>query len=331
MMKIKVTIIIPVYNVSDYIERCVKSVMDQTYDNIECIIVDDATPDDSISKCENMIKSYHGLIVFSILHHSNNKGLSAARNTGTDAAVGDYIFYLDSDDEITSESIRQLTRPILEDTTIEMVLGNVKYYSDCCPLPSYLKHRKKRLREDIVSLQSVRNSFFKRNIFPVAAWNKLIKRTFLNEYQLRFQEGLLHEDRIWNYFVLKELAHIYIIPDVTYLYHLRPKSITTGARESENSRHLGIVYEIISNNLTEGERGIEVKCYLRDFCINFIKYSQNQSFFQSANRFNQVLAEEHYQLERILLLIIVFLMKLSFIRAFVRFAIYLRKVIRQSF
>ena len=95
-----VTIIIPVYQVSAYVERCILSVMDQDYDAIECIIVDDATQDDSIEQCERLIERYNGPILFKILHHQYNRGLSAARNTGTDAASGDYLYYLDSDDEI---------------------------------------------------------------------------------------------------------------------------------------------------------------------------------------------------------------------------------------
>lgn len=127
-MSIKVSIIIPIYNVSDYVKRCMKSVMHQSYDNIECIVVDDCSPDDSIAKCEKMIADYHGPINFTILHHQCNRGLSAARNTGTDAATGDYILYLDSDDELTSDCIEKLVRPLLNDPTIEMVMGGTRGY-----------------------------------------------------------------------------------------------------------------------------------------------------------------------------------------------------------
>ena len=91
-MEIKVSIIIPVYNVSAYIERCVRSVMRQTYSHIECILVDDATQDDSIGQCKQMIAVYQGPIQFLILSHQQNRGLSAARNTATDAATGEYVF-----------------------------------------------------------------------------------------------------------------------------------------------------------------------------------------------------------------------------------------------
>ena len=94
-----ISVIIPVYQVSDYVERCLRSVMQQTYSHFECILVDDATEDDSIGKCERMIAEYEGDISFRILHHQQNRGLSAAHNTGIDAAKGDYLLFVDSDDK----------------------------------------------------------------------------------------------------------------------------------------------------------------------------------------------------------------------------------------
>ena len=111
--EVLISIVIPVWEVSAYIARCLRSVMGQTYSRIECIIVDDASQDDSIAQCEQMIAKYRGPIRFSILHHSHNRGLSAARNTGTEAATGEYIYYLDSDDELPPDSIENLFRLII--------------------------------------------------------------------------------------------------------------------------------------------------------------------------------------------------------------------------
>ena len=112
-----VSIVIPVFKVSEYIDRCVRSVMEQTYGDIECILVDDASPDDSIARCERLISDYQGPIRFVILHHRQNRGVSAARNTGTAAATGDCVFYLDGDDALVPNSIEWLARPMLNDAT----------------------------------------------------------------------------------------------------------------------------------------------------------------------------------------------------------------------
>lgn len=125
MDKPSISIVIPVYNVESYVEACIKSVMSQTYDGeMECIMVDDCGTDDSMVKVESVISDYLGPITFRIFHHTHNRGLSAARNTGMDAATGDYLFFIDSDDEITSDCIETLVTPVFDDNSIEMVQGN---------------------------------------------------------------------------------------------------------------------------------------------------------------------------------------------------------------
>ena len=127
---LKVSIIIPVYNVAPYIGDCLQSVMRQTYaGSMECLLVDDCGEDDSMAIVERMIAEYNanlnanlnegGGIQFRILHHERNRGLSAARNTGTFAAVGEYLYYLDSDDEITDDCIEKLMQRVMENPDIE--------------------------------------------------------------------------------------------------------------------------------------------------------------------------------------------------------------------
>ena len=93
----KVSIIIPVYNVDSYIETCLQSVFNQTYQNIEVIIVDDCGTDHSMEIVEKVVSTYKGTFSIKILHHNLNSGLSAARNTGIKNATGEYIYFLDSD------------------------------------------------------------------------------------------------------------------------------------------------------------------------------------------------------------------------------------------
>ena len=106
------------------------SVIKQTYNHFECILVDDASSDDSIDKCEQMIAKYKGPIQFRILHHEHNRGLSAARNTGTDAAKGDYVLYIDSDDLISNDCVEKLMAPLLKDNDIEIVMGEHLRFSE---------------------------------------------------------------------------------------------------------------------------------------------------------------------------------------------------------
>ncbi len=272
-----ISIIIPVYNVAPYIENCLKSVMGQTYTgNMECLLVDDCGNDDSIAIAEGIINEYKGPIRFQFLHHKQNQGLSAARNTGTDVATGDYVFYLDGDDEITVDCVEKLARPVINDQTIEMVIGNRRIKSEDILVSSRHQKRLNIQQEDIVSSEVVRFYYYNRRKFYLSAWNKLIRRDFLIQNQLYFREGLLHEDILWVYYVVKYLCHLYVIPDITYIYHKRPHSITTGIDVENRLRHKIMIYEDIANNLTDGDKEREAKFYLNKVCALCVKNPNNE-------------------------------------------------------
>lgn len=241
--------------------------MNQTYNDIECIIVDDATPDDSIVKCEQMIVAYDGPIRFSILHHQQNRGLSAARNTGTEVATGEYLYYLDSDDEITLDCIETLMKPMIEDNSIELVQGNHRVRKDDQEIIYY-----KGASSVIISnTNDIYIHYFKNHHIITTAWNKLMKRSFVESHQLYFKEGILHEDRHWMFYVQKHLKKAYICKDITYYYHIRPHSITRGKEKTVgNSYH--IIYQDILNHLTRGHEKTELSGYLYGFCKPYCIY-----------------------------------------------------------
>ena len=306
----KVSIIIPVYNVSAYIEHCIESVMNQTYKDIECIIVDDASPDDSIAKCEQMIAAYQGPIIFSILHHEKNKGLSAARNTGTIQATGDYIYYLDSDDTISSYCIEKLVEPILSDDSIEMVTGNVDFISEAPPLSSSMKQRENLSKYEYTSNAEVRDLFFSRKGYFGWAWNRLIKISFIEQNNLYFKEGIKWEDALWSFFVIKYLRHAFFIQDITYHYYIRPESITSSSSHEALLQNFGEIYLEISNNFTKGESNVEAKYFFKRFVSYFFQCPDNPNYVMSAKLFKKALAEGHYSKELFLLEATILLSKL---------------------
>ncbi len=99
----KVTVVVPVYNVEAYIEKCIQSIMDQTHTDFECLIIDDASPDDSINRIQPLI-SDDGR--FQVVHHKQNQGLGQARNTGIEQAKGEYICFIDSDDYVEPDYLQ---------------------------------------------------------------------------------------------------------------------------------------------------------------------------------------------------------------------------------
>lgn len=261
-----VSIIVPVYQVSDYVERCLKSVMNQTYRDIECIIVDDATKDDSVEKCEKLIADYQGGIRFVILHHEQNRGLSAARNTGTDVATGDYLYYLDSDDEITSNCIEKLVSYVIDDDNIEMVQGRYLRKED----GKEVLGKSDEVR--ILSNDEARVQYLAWRSLNYAVWNKLLKRSFVLENKLYNREGLLCEDLLWNFYLIKYLSNAQLCDEVTYYYHIRPGSILTGSGKAKLGQSNANIFDEILHHLTPGKERDELKGYQTTFCTVLAKY-----------------------------------------------------------
>lgn len=212
----KVSIIIPVYNVEPYIEECLQSVMRQSYKGeIECILVDDCGTDNSMEVAGQLIETYKGPIDFKVLHHEHNRGLSAARNTGIDAASGDYVYFLDSDDWISDDCIEKLTQP-LSLKQYDFVIGHYERdgkdrYADC-PEGEYYKNR----------LESRGSSGI-----PVSACNKLFRKSFLLDNQLLFEVGKAYEDSVFSFDLACVERKYYVIKSITYYYRRRENSITT--------------------------------------------------------------------------------------------------------
>ena len=234
--------------------------MNQTYQNIECIIVDDCGKDDSIAKCERMIQAYNGPIDFIILHHEENRGVSAARNTGIRKATGDYLYFLDSDDEITESCIEILLEVAMEDDTIEMVYGNTMLQPKRDRSPVDLSWQK--VPSSLTSNEEIRYYFFYKGKLTILAHNKLIKHSFVLQHNLFFKEGISHEDQLWSFFLYKCLTNMRLVFEYTYYYHVHQNSFCTGTSPEIYSKYKGIVLQNILTHLTPSKEKDEMRRYI---------------------------------------------------------------------
>lgn len=278
----KISIIVPVYNVSAYIERCLSSVAAQTYSDIECIIVNDCTPDDSMDKVCSFLASYNGPIDFKIYNHTKNKGLSASRNTGTELASGEYIFYLDSDDEILPECISLLGAEIEKHPGVEMVVGAVE------SVP-YNPYYDLLLYKSPVFLRgnSIVRFYCHRNVdeFPVNAWNKLILKKLIINNGLFFKDGLIHEDQLWMFMTSKVLSKVAIISQKTYIHYSTPKSIMGSMTEMTSAMNWqAILFDVIENVDGELMDLMAIK-YLNKYLSIFNLRKGDKSFVQLGKDF----------------------------------------------
>lgn len=245
-----VSIIVPVYNVGPYVEDCIHSVMRQTYNGrMECIVVDDCGTDDSMAIVERVIEDYKGPITFKILHHTHNRGLSAARNTGMDAATGDYLFFLDSDDELTDDCLEKQVST-LHSEWYDIVVGNVECYDILPDKRKRIFNLEFNIENDVI-LRSpeVIDSIIKwRN---VTAWNRLFRASFIKSSGLRFKEGMLHEDNLWSLQVACLASSLYLLNQFTYRYKRREGSITMPFNKGRKMDCLTVVIQEMDSFIEE--------------------------------------------------------------------------------
>lgn len=180
----KVSVIIPVYNVSKYIEKSINSICNQTMQNdVECIIVNDRTPDNSIEKAKHVIANYKGPIKFKIIEHEQNKGLAAARSTGMKNAQGDYVLHLDSDDYYENNMIEELYQNAIQNNSDVSICDFFQTYID---------------KESIYSVKEINNpeeyvkSLIRHNYNASVwnVWNKMFKRELFYKNGIDWVEGI---------------------------------------------------------------------------------------------------------------------------------------------
>lgn len=213
-----VSIIIPLYNVENYVIDSLKSAFAQTYSDIDFLLVDDCSTDHTMQIVEGYVLNHPRREAVRIIHHDKNLGLSAARNTGLEKACGEYVYFMDSDDEITEDCIENLYQAI-SDSGADWVMGNIELQG------ASSQHIKKVLERQIEG-EEIFLSYLNQEWLE-AACNKLLRRTFLIENELTFVSGLLHEDVLWSYHLAKVSKKVKFIQNKGYIYKVREGSITS--------------------------------------------------------------------------------------------------------
>lgn len=225
-MKKKVSIIIPVYNVEKELERCIKSVLNQTYSYIEIILVNDGSTDTSYQICEKYLKKDARIKYFK----KENGGLSDARNYGQERCTGDYILFLDSDDYIESEAIKRLLT--------EAVEGNLDIVCANAIKEEGLRKSKlinpKKPNYNIMSGQDYLISSLKNKQYTPTVWTNLYSSQFLRQHDISFIRGLLHEDTNWTPKIFLAAKSVKYIDYCFYHYIIREGSITQKKNLSQN-------------------------------------------------------------------------------------------------
>lgn len=256
----KVSIIIPIYNVAPYIKNCLLSVFNQTYKELEIILIDDCGTDRSIDIAKETISLYGKDFSIKLIQHPYNKGLSAARNTGVKEATGEYIFFLDSDDELTPNCIELLISFFIKYPHIDFVVGKIKTIGH--------PHEIKLMSNEHLKGEEVLSDYLQYK-WNLAGCNKLIRTKFITEHKIRFLEGRLHEDNDSSFQMAIHAQEIACCNTPTYLYYYRPNSITSYKKLKNFEDLLYIICKNIEQ-LQKIKKTSSLQLYIADYIIHEI-------------------------------------------------------------
>lgn len=209
-----ISIIVPIFGVEPFLDECVLSLTRQTYEDLEIILVDDGSPD----ICDKICDHYASLDPRIRVIHKKNRGISDARNTGLDAARGEYIGFVDSDDYVSRDMFSFLLS-LMESTQADIsICGHVK--TSHKGKPRLFWHRKKVY---IMDSQEALAKMLQLGYYESFTWNKLVKRELFDS--IRYPSGRLHEDLFTTYKVIDRAKKIAYSKEVKYYYRQRIGSI----------------------------------------------------------------------------------------------------------
>lgn len=215
-----VSVIVPIYKVEPYLDRCVRSIIDQTYKNLEIILVDDGSPDNCPKMCDDYAKEDSRVVVI----HKPNGGLSEARNAGLNIAKGDYVTFVDSDDWLNSLFVENLL-DVLETEKILIGITNFQRIESEKQETQPFSEKKGKSAYSIFSSVEAIKKFWnpeQGTTFGVV-WGKIYKKELFKE--LRFPKGKIHEDEYITYKALYFARQIAFIDKPLYNYFQRSDSI----------------------------------------------------------------------------------------------------------
>lgn len=258
-MENKVSVIVPIYKVEAYLKRCLDSIVNQTYKNLEIILVDDESPDNCGEICDEYAAKDDRIIVI----HKKNEGLSCARNTGLDVITGEYIAYVDSDDHLDVTMIEKMMHFVLaHDLDVIEILPDNRNNRNECDNSFIIEDPVQATKRILI------NTAF-------SVWRRIFKKEFVQDF--RFIPGLIHQDVFYTMDTLKRLPKYGHLKSVLYFYNIDSISIirskyslekiTVGIRATEY---------IINNHLAHPDITIEVDNYVTHYYTDhFYMLSRN--------------------------------------------------------
>lgn len=219
-----ISVIVTIYNNEKYIKACLDSLLAQTFQDFETVVIDDGSTDQT-SKILDQYSANSRLKI----HHQSNAGLSAARNQGLKLSRGKFVCFVDSDDYVAKNYLEKLVAPLLQDSTIDIsVCGYQEIYQDhqaSYPLKPQL----------LTGYQATKNLLLNQRDFDVLAWNKLYKKSLFTDYDILYPVGQIHEDNLTTYKLYSVAKNVQYLEDILYFYQRKNSRITKDFSSTEKT------------------------------------------------------------------------------------------------
>lgn len=260
----KVSFILPIYNVEKYLSECVESILVQTYSDFEILLVDDGSPDNCPALCDEWARKDDRIKAL----HKSNGGLSDARNYGLEHAQGDYVVFVDSDDFwVNKDCLENLMNVVDVHPECDFIGFNCSYYYyDTKTFKKWVAYDESLSKP--TDKDTVLCSLVASGTFPMSACLKIIKRKSLSEINLHFIKGLLSEDIPWFINLLEGAKKCMFINDYIYAYR---QGVVGSISNSFSVRNFNSILRIIDNELQKLE-GRTFNEKTKDYIKSFLAY-----------------------------------------------------------
>jgi len=253
-----ISVIVPVYKVEQYLPKCVDSIINQTYQDIEIILVDDGSPDNCPAICDEYARRDKRVKVI----HKNNGGVSDARNAGINIAKGDYIIFLDGDDWLCMDSLENVA-DTAERTVPDIITGNVICYNSQSIKTSISQEVYKKDKIEYSFASAMKCFTDKGILWP--PFRFIIKRSFIIENKLFFMKGILHEDLEWVPRALSAASSFALLNEPFYCYRAQRQGSITSNKNFSNYK------DMLSISAVLYETAVKSKAEAREYVLKGAK------------------------------------------------------------
>ena len=278
----EISVVIPVYNVEPYLWECVDSVLTQTMQDFEIILVDDGSTDSSGNICDQYGAQDARIRVI----HRPNGGLSEARNTGLDAATKKYVYFLDSDDYIVPTSLEQLYNLAEKERADVVFFDAFVFFTDCEPDPNVYQYHRSR-DYGVKSGRQMLLDLLDTDEYRTAVPLMLFRREYMAEHGLRFRPGILHEDELFTFYVYHADGRIAHCHEEFYARRMRQASIMTGSSMVRRYESVLAIYYELSARYRSGETDESARRYLARMSRSVLAKYRLLTEEDQRNRFEQ--------------------------------------------